>query len=156
VIEVRSSGWRGKYNELIKVPCANAVKQAYGHNYFALAAGRPLPKQKYTAIFTWYEWTDTRDPDNVGGGSKPILDALQDLGVIGDDTQGWIESVSHRIRYAESMERVGVLVELWLDNRLKRLTCPPGRNARQITCRIYQKPKSKKARAKKGQGRMLK
>jgi Holliday junction resolvase RusA-like endonuclease len=138
IIEVRSSRWRGKWNEL-KKKCANAVANAV-QGYCV------LPKRKYTVVFTWYEWTDGRDPDNIGGACKPILDALQHLGIIENDTQEWIESTTNRIRYAETMDRVGVLVEFWIDDRLKDLRPPAGRNPKQITCRIYEKPKKGAAR----------
>jgi Holliday junction resolvase RusA-like endonuclease len=140
VIAIRSSRNKSAWNEA-KRKCEKAVADAVG----GLRALNKLDKRRYTVVFTWYEWNMERDPDNIGGGGeKPILDALKELGLIEDDGWAWIESVTHRYRIAESQEKVGVLVEFWTDLRLaKEITCPKGR-ARSVESRILKTPAQKR------------
>ncbi len=43
----------------------------------------------------WYEPNSKRDPDNIMAGQKFILDALVGKGVLPDDSQKYIRSISH-------------------------------------------------------------
>lgn len=45
--------------------------------------------------FKWTEPNQKRDPDNIIGGQKVILDALVICGVIPNDTQQWIKGIRH-------------------------------------------------------------
>jgi Holliday junction resolvase RusA-like endonuclease len=57
---------------------------------------KKLPKyNRINLIITWYEPNEKRDPDNVMGGQKFILDGLVRAGTIPNDTRKYIKSITH-------------------------------------------------------------
>lgn len=147
IITVRSSRYRGQWNNL-KKKCEDAIVEAYRKQY----GDKKLGKQRYTIIFTWYEWNSARDPGNIaGGGEKVIMDALQAAGCIEDDGWEWVESYTHRFRAAKDQDSVGVRVEFWTDHllqaSLKVDAFPPKGREREVKNRLYTPPK-RKARKK--------
>jgi hypothetical protein len=70
---------------------------------------RPVVRARF--LFTWYEPTRGRDPDNVAaGGRKLILDALKACGVIAND--GWAQVAGWEDRFVVDKERPGVRIEI--------------------------------------------
>jgi Holliday junction resolvase RusA-like endonuclease len=58
---------------------------------------KKLPKfNKIDIVITWYEQNKKRDPDGIMGGQKFIFDGLVKAGVIPNDTQKYINSISHK------------------------------------------------------------
>lgn len=61
-----------------------------------LAYGVPAFKIPVKVHFTWIEKNARRDRDNVmSGGSKIVLDAMKQKGVIIDDSRKWITDITH-------------------------------------------------------------
>ncbi len=57
---------------------------------------KKLPKYDCISLaITWYEPNEKRDPDNVMGGQKFILDGLVRAGTIPNDTKKHIKSITH-------------------------------------------------------------
>ncbi len=64
--------------------------------------------------FTWYEQTKRRDKDNVMSAKKFILDALQKSGILPNDNNKFINSITEEIVYRQGDK---VVVEMWeVDN----------------------------------------
>lgn len=62
--------------------------------------------------FIWIEPNARRDPDNIMGGQKAILDALVRLGVIPNDTRAWVKTLTHYFPDPDKKDpRVEVTVE---------------------------------------------
>jgi Holliday junction resolvase RusA-like endonuclease len=61
----------------------------------------------------WYERNHRRDLDNIiGGGTKPILDALVVTGILPNDTQRWIRSIANHFPAPDpKLPRIVVSVE---------------------------------------------
>jgi Holliday junction resolvase RusA-like endonuclease len=69
---------------------------------------------KYNRInltITWYEPNEKRDPDNIMGGQKFILDGLVRAGTIPDDSRKYIGSITHRFETDRNNPRVEVEIE---------------------------------------------
>lgn len=63
--------------------------------------------------FGWYEPNLKRDPDNIRAGSKFLLDALVKLGIIPDDSQKWVNSISDEFHVDKEYPRIEVRVTPW-------------------------------------------
>lgn len=61
-------------------------------------------------VFTWYEATHRRDPDNVCSAKKYILDALQKCGKLENDNSRFVAGFEDRFVYGNTQ---GVLVEIF-------------------------------------------
>ena len=57
---------------------------------------------------TWYEPNLRRDPDNIIGGQKFILDGLVAGGAIKDDSQRYINSISYQFEVDRENPRVEI------------------------------------------------
>lgn len=54
--------------------------------------------------FEWHEYNKKRDPDNVVSARKYILDAFQEMGVIGNDNPRWVKGFHDEIFYDTTEE----------------------------------------------------
>jgi Holliday junction resolvase RusA-like endonuclease len=73
---------------------------------------KKLPRySRVNIIITWYEPNRRRDPDNVSGGQKFILDGLVRGGAIKDDSQRYIHSIEHRFEVDGENPRVEIEVQ---------------------------------------------
>lgn len=61
--------------------------------------GWRCPESPVDVWITWYEVDRRRDPDNIHGGIKFVMDGLVRAGVIHDDSQRWVRDIHHRIKY---------------------------------------------------------
>jgi hypothetical protein len=61
-------------------------------------------------IITWYEPNEKRDPDNITGGQKFILDGMVMVGKIPNDTRRYIKGIEHRYEVDRVNPRVEVTV----------------------------------------------
>lgn len=59
----------------------------------------------------WYEPNRRRDIDNISCGAKFILDGLVMGGVIKDDSQRYVRSISHRVEVDKDNPRVEINIE---------------------------------------------
>lgn len=59
----------------------------------------------------WYEPNLRRDPDNVAGGQKFLLDGLVAAGVIENDSQRFINSITHKYELDRKNPRIEVEVK---------------------------------------------
>ena len=69
-----------------------------------------IPDEPFDYIdveFTWIEAAHPRDPDNVRAGSKFILDAMVNRGVIPDDTMRYIHEL--RDKYVKGNKRAVII-----------------------------------------------
>lgn len=57
---------------------------------------------------TWYEPNLRRDVDNIQFGAKFILDAMVEYGLIENDSQKFVRSLSHSVRVDKENPRVEV------------------------------------------------
>jgi Holliday junction resolvase RusA-like endonuclease len=48
-------------------------------------------------LIVWHERTRKRDTDNVQSAAKYILDALQGMGIIENDSPKYVDQINHRI-----------------------------------------------------------
>lgn len=73
-----------------------------------IAKGYPRISKKVDLVVTWYCKDRKRDPDNIDGGIKFILDGLVTAGVLVND--GWknIGDITHRHRVDRDNPRVEV------------------------------------------------
>lgn len=96
-----AKGGKGKYQ-----PYA-MMKEKYTTMVAWLA--KKLPKnERVNLIITWYEPNQRRDPDNIMAGQKFILDALVMAGVIPNDSQRYINGITHRFDVDKRNPRVEV------------------------------------------------
>jgi Holliday junction resolvase RusA-like endonuclease len=73
---------------------------------------KKLPKyNRINVTITWYEPNEKRDPDNIMGGQKFILDGLVRAGTIPDDSRKYIGSINHRFETDRVNPRVEVEIE---------------------------------------------
>ena len=75
--------------------------------WLAKKAGLPKYEKAYL-IITWYEPDLRRDPDNIMGGQKFIMDGLVQAGVIPDDSQKYILGIFHRFMVDRKNPRIEV------------------------------------------------
>lgn len=59
----------------------------------------------------WYEPNKRRDIDNITFATKFILDALVETGIIENDSQKYVNSISHRVRIDKDNPRIEVEIE---------------------------------------------
>ena len=103
IIDAAKQG-RGKYQ-----PYAQ-MKDRYTSEIGWLA--KKLPRYNRVDItITWYEPNRRRDPDNITGGQKFILDGLVAGGAIRDDSQRYINSITHRFEVDRENPRVEIGIE---------------------------------------------
>ena len=88
IIDAAKQG-RGKYQPY------NDMKEEYTTMIARLA--NKLPKYNRAGItIIWYEPNRKRDIDNIAGGVKFILDGLVMAGTIKNDSQRYINSITHK------------------------------------------------------------
>ena len=76
----------------------------------AQACGWVAPEGKVAVECSWVERNARRDPDNVEGGIKWLLDGVVKAGALKDDSQRYVARVTHE--YAVDKERPGVGVTI--------------------------------------------
>jgi Holliday junction resolvase RusA-like endonuclease len=86
----------------------NTMKHEYGDVITYLA--KKLPSYGVVNItIKWYEPDSRRDIDNIAaGGTKLILDSLVAAGVIKDDSQKYVKSISHEFYVGRENARIEV------------------------------------------------
>lgn len=105
--EIINANRRSKYDG------ARQKKETQSVVCMAIRASNARPVEKYPVFIdiTWYEPNRKRDPDNIAGAKKYILDAMQEAGIIRND--GWSEVAGYADFYCVAEpEDTGVLVRL--------------------------------------------
>jgi hypothetical protein len=75
-------------------------------------SAKDLPQfERISLAITWYEPNEKRDPDNVAGGKKFIMDWLVRAGKIPNDTRRYIKSIRHEFETDRRNPRVEVDIE---------------------------------------------
>ena len=108
-------------NELVNTAMRNrfayaSLKREYTEHamgYALEAASRQgwrAPSGRVAVSCTWVERDRRRDPDNVEGGVKWLLDGIVRAGALKDDSQRYVASVSHS--YTVGKHSPGVYVTL--------------------------------------------
>ena len=88
-----------------------AMKHEYTDMITWLAKKLP-PYDAVNVVITWHEPDNRRDIDNIAaGGTKFIMDALVQAGVIMDDSQRYVKSISHRFAVDRQNPRVEVEIK---------------------------------------------
>lgn len=103
--------WGYQFTLTGRLPGLNEIISACRHNKFAGAKqkreatafiGFQMLRLKVPAIrvpvkihFKWVEPNKRRDRDNVQSGSKFILDAMQELFILVNDSRKWVLDVTH-------------------------------------------------------------
>jgi Holliday junction resolvase RusA-like endonuclease len=104
IIDAAKQG-RGKYQ-----PYA-IMKERYTNEIGWLAKKLPV-YERVDVTITWYEPNLRRDPDNItGGGTKFIMDGLVAGGAIKDDSQRYVNSISHQFEVDRENPRVEIILE---------------------------------------------
>ena len=103
IIDAAKQG-RGKYQ-----PYA-IMKEQYTSDIGWLAKKLPAYNRVDITI-TWYEPDLRRDPDNIMGGAKFVMDGLVAGGAIKDDSQRYINSISHQFEVDRENPRVEIEVQ---------------------------------------------
>lgn len=75
----------------------------------ALAEAKPL-EARARFRFVWHLEKDRRDPDNIAFAQKYIFDALQEVGVIKNDSAKEIAAIAHEFEM-DGPERVDIYAE---------------------------------------------
>lgn len=99
---------RFKGNDLKKYYTGIAAE--YAHEA-ALQAGWKTPEGKVDIRLVWHEINARRDPDNIMGGIKFVLDGIVKAGLIRDDSQKHIRAIHHD-GIAIDKEDPGVMVTI--------------------------------------------
>lgn len=151
ILEVRSKDKKHGWSDVKKM-CEAAVKRVF-------KTCEMLPEKPYHVRFVWLEWNMRRDPDNVGsGGCKPILDALQEAGLISDDGWGYLGRIVHDYEIAPTEQDVGVRIEFYEDRELiesrRKMAVPKGRAAHPPAAVRIVKPRKIKGKARRGKRRL--
>jgi Holliday junction resolvase RusA-like endonuclease len=103
IIDAAKKG-KGKYQPY------SIMKSEWTHTIAWLAKKLPAYNRVDITI-TWYEPNEKRDPDNIMGGQKFILDGLVMAGVIPNDTRKHIRSIKHIPELDRENPRVEVQIE---------------------------------------------
>ncbi len=74
--------------------------QAYINGYIVASHLKPIT-QKIDIEAHWYEATKKRDPDNIYSAVKYLLDSLQEMGIIPNDSQKYIRHIHNYLEHAE-------------------------------------------------------
>lgn len=84
-------------------------------SFYALQAERKgqLRPIKHPCIvqFFWNEPNHRRDVDNVQSAQKFILDALQEIKILPDDSPKWVQQTEHEVRYNKEHPAVLVVIQ---------------------------------------------
>lgn len=78
--------------------CRATKEKAMKNVMLQLRGINALPKftVPITITMKWIEQNARRDRDNVSsGGSKIILDAMKQMGIIADDSRKWVKDIQH-------------------------------------------------------------
>ena len=103
IIEASKKG-KGKYQ-----PYA-IMKERYTSEIGWIAKKLPA-YERVDITITWHEPNLRRDPDNITAGQKFILDGLVAGGAIKDDSQRYVNSISHQFEVDRENPRVEISVE---------------------------------------------
>lgn len=103
IIDAAKKG-KGKYQ-----PYA-IMKDRYTSEIGWLAKKLPA-YERVDITITWHEPNLRRDPDNITAGQKFILDGLVAGGVIKDDSQRYVNSISHQFEVDRENPRVEIEVQ---------------------------------------------
>lgn len=104
IIDAAKQG-KGKYQ-----PYA-IMKERYTSDIGWLAKKLPA-YERVDITITWYEPNRRRDPDNItGGGTKFVMDGLVAGGAIRDDSQRYVNSISHQFEVDRENPRVEIEVQ---------------------------------------------
>lgn len=89
---------------------AGQKREAQNDVIMAIRASKAKPVEHYPVIvnITWKEPNRKRDPDNIAGGKKFIMDALQAEGIIRND--GWKEIAGYNDYFRVDPDDIGVFV----------------------------------------------
>lgn len=110
ILLVRGRHARNGWNDL-KRACHAAVKDALDAQHKVPDALEP---GRYRVEIVWKEYNTRRDPDNIsGGGTKVILDALVEHGIIPGDGWSCIAQINNFFAVAADEQNVGALVCLY-------------------------------------------
>lgn len=112
--------WPGM-NEMIKADrtnyhVGNALKQTYttisqiAASIAVTQHGWQTPDEPCDITLIWHEPHNRRDPDNIYGGAKFVLDGMRDAGVIKDDKQKYIHQLTNLIDVDKENPGVTVIV----------------------------------------------
>ena len=86
------------------------MKERYTSEIGWLAKKLPA-YERVDITITWHEPNRRRDPDNVVGGTKFIMDGLVAGGAIKDDSQRYVNSISHQFEVDREKPRVEIEVQ---------------------------------------------
>ena len=86
------------------------MKERYTNEIGWLAKKLPV-YERVNITITWYEPNRRRDPDNITGGQKFVLDGLVAGGAIKDDSQRYVNSILHRFEVDKDNPRVEIEVQ---------------------------------------------
>ncbi len=103
IIEAAKKG-KGKYQ-----PYA-IMKERYTSEIGWLAKKLPA-YERVDITITWHEPNRRRDPDNVVGGTKFVMDGLVAGGVIKDDSQRYVNSITHQFEVDKENPRIEIEIE---------------------------------------------
>src|SRR5690554_1389273 len=112
-----AKGGKGKYQ-----PYA-IMKEQYTNEIGWLAKKLPA-YERVDITITWYEPNRRRDPDNVVGGTKFIMDGLVAGGAIKDDSQRYVNSILHNFEVDRENPRVEIEVQEVQHMDLRKETQP--------------------------------
>lgn len=86
------------------------MKERYTSEIGWLAKKLPA-YERVDITITWYEPNRRRDPDNVVGGTKFIMDGLVAGGAIKDDSQRYVNSILHNFEVDQDNPRIEIEVK---------------------------------------------
>lgn len=89
---------------------AAQMKKKYTDLAWVYFVGKPKAIKKQDFVFTWFEPDMRRDPDNIHGGIKFILDGMKNAGFIENDGQKQVGIITHIVESNCELDKVGVLV----------------------------------------------
>lgn len=93
-------------------PTQKAAKQVRADVAMLARNCVPLQPPVTVDVTLWQRTNRRRDPDNVAGISKPMVDALVDVGVIPDDGHKHVASVTYRVGVDPDVRKGTVRVEV--------------------------------------------
>jgi len=103
IIEAAKQG-RGRYQPY------NDMKNEYTSLVAWTVAKLPTYEKQVDIMITWYEPNRKRDPDNIMAGQKFILDGLVEAGTIPNDSQKYINSITHKFEVDKENPRIEVKI----------------------------------------------